>query len=312
MATSRKKTTKAGREYYEISVSRGRQAPKVTTRWYTPPGWSQKSIDRELAKVAAEFERQVKAGEITSLKERKAQAQEAALEERKIKTLRQYVQQVFLPCKGHTITENTRASYEGNFTTWIFPALGDFKLPEITPPQITALLVGMQSQGKAHASVVKVYSLLQGVFKMAYQEEAIPRNPMDRIERPKARKDEIRPEEPQAYTPEEAASILAHLENEPLKWRCYIRLLLETGLRRGECCGLQWKDIDFAACEITINHSLGYTPQKGIYLGSTKNGKSRVVYPSCETWPSCAGCGWSNPPGPFRLMYFPRMEGRSQ
>ena len=58
MASTRKGTTKDGRIFYEISVSRGRGKSRLTRRWYPPEGWSRKAIERELAAVAAEFERQ--------------------------------------------------------------------------------------------------------------------------------------------------------------------------------------------------------------------------------------------------------------
>ena len=58
MPSTRKKFNKAGQAFYEIRVSRGRDKSYLTRRWYVPEGWSQKAIDRELASVAAEFERQ--------------------------------------------------------------------------------------------------------------------------------------------------------------------------------------------------------------------------------------------------------------
>ena len=56
-----------------------------------------------------------------------------------------------------------------------------------------------------------------------------------------------------------------------------MRLLIDTGIRRGECCGLQWKDIDTKAGTITIRGNLCYTPQKGIYLDTPKSGKVRTI-----------------------------------
>ena len=53
MASTRKGTTKDGRVFYEISVSRGRGKSRLTRRWYPPEGWSRKAIERELAAVAA-------------------------------------------------------------------------------------------------------------------------------------------------------------------------------------------------------------------------------------------------------------------
>lgn len=68
MPTIRKMQNKSG-TFYEIAVSRGRKQSRVFTRWYVPDGWSQRAIDRELTKVAAEFERRVKDGEIVTHKE---------------------------------------------------------------------------------------------------------------------------------------------------------------------------------------------------------------------------------------------------
>lgn len=71
MASTRKRTTKDGQIFYEIRVSRGRDKSYLTTRWYPPEGWSQKAIDRALAKEMADFERRCHEGEVTSRAEKK-------------------------------------------------------------------------------------------------------------------------------------------------------------------------------------------------------------------------------------------------
>ena len=112
---------------------------------------------------------------------------------------------------------------------------------------------------------------------MAYMNDEIPRNPMDKVERPKPRKDEARKMEVEAYTEEETAYILECLEKEPLKWRVLMELMIDTGIRRGECCGLKWSNVDFQSNTITIEHNLCYTPEKGVYLDTPKNGKVRNI-----------------------------------
>lgn len=277
MPSIREKQTKDGRTFYEIQVSRGRSRSRLTSRWYPPEGWSQKAIDRELAKVAAEFERRCDNGEAISRAEQKEkdllQKQEAA----KIQTLRQYGERVFMPAKTVTISENSRSSFQVNLDRWIYPALGEMKMPDITAANISALLLDMQAQGKAHATCIKVYTVLKSLFKMAYLSDIIQKNPMDKVERPKQRKDEVRGIEAEAYTIEEVKHILSCLEKEPLKWQALIRLLVDTGIRRGECCGLQWKDVDFKGNTITVAGNLCYTPQKGVYLDTPKNGKTRII-----------------------------------
>jgi integrase len=112
---------------------------------------------------------------------------------------------------------------------------------------------------------------------MAYMNDEIPRNPMDKVERPKPRKDEARKVDVEAYTEEETAYILECLEKEPLKWRVLMELMIDTGIRRGECCGLKWSNVDFQSNTITIEHNLCYTPEKGVYLDTPKNGKVRNI-----------------------------------
>lgn len=277
MASTRKRTTKSGIPYYEISVSRGRGYSRLTTRWYPPEGWSKRSIERELAKVAAEFEQKCKAGEVLTRKEEAAIVRQKEIEETQIKTLRQYCEAVFMPTIAIRCSENTRTTYQGNLNTWVYPHLGDRKMPEINAAQMSALLLDMQAKGKKQGTVLKVYTILQGIFKMAYMTDLIDRNPMDKVERPKARKDEVKKRGAEAYTASELQKILQSLEREPLKWRVLVRLLIDTGIRRGECCGLQWKDIDFRNNTISISGNLCYSPDKGIYLDTPKNGKERTI-----------------------------------
>ena len=277
MASTRKLNKKDGTPFYEIIVSRGRGRSQLTTRWYPPAGWSQKVIDWELVKVAAEFERQVKAGEVVSKAEQAAQDRQKAAEAAQIKTLKQYGESIFMPTIKIKRSENTRSSYQGNLDNWIYPALGDFKLPDITSTQIDALLTSMQEKGKAHGTVIKVYTILKGLFKRAYKSDVIAQNPMDKVDRPEPRKDEIKKDDAAAYTVEEIRYILACLDQEPLQWRALVRLLIDTGIRRGECCGLHWKDVDFRHNTITIRCELCYTAEMGVYLDTTKNTRARTI-----------------------------------
>lgn len=188
-----------------------------------------------------------------------------------------------MPSKAVTMSENSRSNYQSYLDKKIYPALGDLKLPEITPAQITALLLDIQAEGKAHSTVIKVYTILHSFFKMAYLGDMIDRNPMDKVERPKPRKSEATAEGPQAYTPAEVQRLFQALEAEPLKWRAMVHLLIDTGIRRGECCALRWQDVDFANGSITVSGNLCYTAAKGVYLDTPKNGRTRTVYAGAAT-----------------------------
>lgn len=289
MASVKLEKTKDGRKYYRIRVRMGRDSTTLSTRWYVPEGWSQTSIDRALAKVAADFERECKAGAVLSRKDQKEKqeaeraaeekaAAEAAAEAAKIKTVRQYGEQVFMPAKTVTCSEHTRASFQSALDNHVYPALGDMKLRDVTSANITALFLSKQEAGLMSSSVIKIYTVVNLLFKMAYMDGTIDRNPMDKVQRPRPRKDEQITTEPEAYTAEEVKEILGYLKNEPLKWQVLIRLMLETGLRRGEALGLRWTNVDLQDCSARICENLCYTKSKGIYTDTPKSGKAREIY----------------------------------
>lgn len=283
MPSIRKKADRSGREYYEIQVSRGRSQSRLYSRWYPPDGWSQRAIDRELTKQAAEFERRCKAGEVISRKEHQERAAQEAAAAALIQTVKQYAERVFMPAKTVTMSENSRASFQSALNTWVYPAIGEKKLPDVSPADLSALLLDIQAQGRSHSTAVKVYTVLHTMFKMAYLSDVIPRNPMDKVARPVPRKDEIRATEAQALTVEELQTVMEALEAEPLKWRALVHLLIDTGVRRGECCGLKWEDIDLESQVVTIRRNLCYTPARGVYVDTPKNGRTREVDIGPET-----------------------------
>lgn len=278
MASTKLMETKDGRRFFKISVSRGYGKSPYTMRWYWPDGWSKRTAERELAKQAAAFELKCSQGEVLNREEERQKEAEEHAEAAKLKTLRQYADDVFMATKEATFSENARSSYRMFFDKHIYPVLGNMLLTEITPAIVSKMLVDFQKAGYAHATTVKLYNILNGVFEMAFLDDSIPMNPMLKVKRPAPRKDEApKDESEKALTVKELSYVLACVENEPLKWRVYVNLAADTGLRRGECCGLQWCDIDFKGGTITIRRNLQYTAAVGVYETSPKNGRSRTV-----------------------------------
>ena len=278
MASIKLNETKDGRRFFQICVSRGYGKAPYKTRWYWPDGWSKRTAEREAAKQAAAFELACKNGEVLNRAQEREKAAQEAAEAAKLKTVRQYADGVFMPTKEATFSENARSSYRMFLDKHILPVLGDVLLVEVSPAMISKLLIDFQRAGYAHATTVKLYNILNGIFEMAFLDDSIPMNPMLKVKRPAPRKDEQPKEESdKAYTVQELAYILSCAAQEPLQWQTYISLAADTGLRRGECCGLQWSDIDFKAGAVTVRRNLQYTAAAGVYATSPKNGKVRVV-----------------------------------
>ena len=77
----------------------------------------------------------------------------------------------------------------------------------------------------------------------------------------------------------QAQRFMECLQDEPLFWRCFMTVLLKTGLRRGECVGLQWGDIDGNKLTLSISRNVTIdrnSPDK-IYVGKTKTDEDRTV-----------------------------------
>lgn len=78
---------------------------------------------------------------------------------------------------------------------------------------------------------------------------------------------------------DKAKEFMRCLESEPLFWQVYMNVLITCGLRRGECTGLQWRDID--PDKLTLNICRNVTVDRNspdkYRVGSTKTGESRTV-----------------------------------
>ena len=116
------------------------------------------------------------------------------------------------------------------------------------------------------------HRLISSIMSTAVQWQVIATNPCERVKPPKAERKEAE------YLDEtQAVEMLLALENEPLIYKTLFTLILYSGMRRGEACGLEWSDIDLENGIVDINKSSLYLPKKGIYDDDTKNTTSRRV-----------------------------------
>ena len=281
MATTKLMTTKDGKRFFKISVSRGHGVSPYTMRWYWPDGWSKRTAERELSKVAAEFQRACDNGEIENRAQRKEREAAEKAEAAKIKSFREYGEQVFMPTKRINCAEKTRAYYQGALDHHLYPAFGNNRLPEITSAQISAFFLRLRETSLAHSTIIGIYVTCNQLFKQAYLDETISQNPMDRVQRPRQRKEEQK-KAVEAFSADELKHIITLMNSQPLKWQCFVRLLIDTGIRRGEACALRWDNVDLKENSALIKENICYTPQAGTYIDATKTGRERVVYFSQE------------------------------
>lgn len=124
----------------------------------------------------------------------------------------------------------------------------------------------------ASSTVQYYHRVISSILSTAVQWQIILFNPCERVKPPKNERKEAK-----YLDDKQAMELLKLLEAEPLIYRALYSLIMYTGMRRGEACGLTWQDIDLDNGVIDINKSSLYTPDRGRFDDDTKNETSRRV-----------------------------------
>ncbi|MBQ9662149.1 MAG: site-specific integrase [Oscillospiraceae bacterium] len=297
MASATKlRTTKDGRRYWIIQASRGRGQSPYSKRFYWPTKtsgepYSEKRALEELEKAVSQFQKDVDAGLIKNNAEKKElrEAEEKKAAEEKAKqaqllTVRQYAEGVWMAGKELELAETTRSSYQMFLDKYVLPEIGNSLLKDVNASMLKKLLLDFQKSGMSLSSARTLHVVLRGLFDSAFKDGSIPISPMLWVDRPKKPKNApAASEADQAFVEDELVYIMDCLSHEPLKWRAYINLAIDTGCRRGELTALKWSDINSNDETVTVERSLQYTPEKGVYIGTPKNGTERVIDIGAET-----------------------------
>jgi len=144
--------------------------------------------------------------------------------------------------------------------------IGNMKLDNIQPIHLMTFYDKLAEDG-VHARGGKLspktirehHALISSILRTAVEWQVIFSNPADRVKAPKVESKEL------AYLDEnEAKHVIELLADEEVKYRTAITMLIYSGLRRGELCGLKWSDIDFDNNIIHIRRITQYLPGIGI------------------------------------------------
>ncbi len=122
----------------------------------------------------------------------------------------------------------------------------------------------------SNKTILEHHRFISVVLAQAEKELLIPYNPAAKATPPKA---EVK--EANYFEVEDIKRIRDCLEQEPIKWRAAVHLLLTTGARRGEIVGLKWNCVDWENNQIYICRALLYTADKGTYEDTPKTPKSQ-------------------------------------
>ena len=164
------------------------------------------------------------------------------------------------------LSDSTRVNYERTVRVHLVPEMGHLPLREIRVEHANRLVSRLKNSGHAPKGINIILGVFTALLNNAVEWECLARNPLYRF------KPVREPERHFDYwSANEIEQFLAGTmfdTNRPL----YI-LALNTGMRRGELCGLKWDRIDFIRGQIVVSRSLS---RYGL-SESTKSGKKRHV-----------------------------------
>lgn len=188
--------------------------------------------------------------------------------------------------KKSVLKESSLFSYKTHFETHIRPEIGNIKLKALERRQLLALQkkVSIQkksSKGRRQGRPItggpvvanRVIFLMKSLLKSAMDDEIIIRNvaatiPPIKVEKRPARETchrELSDEELRIFFKYADRSIYGNA----------FRFMLYTGVRAGECGGLEWQDVDWKGKVIHVRRTMTVTENGKFVVGSsTKTRKS--------------------------------------
>ncbi|MEG1083884.1 MAG: tyrosine-type recombinase/integrase [Hydrogenoanaerobacterium sp.] len=165
------------------------------------------------------------------------------------------------------------------------PYLGHHKLKDLRADMFREFYAQLrkvknQNNGNllAEASIEGTHSVICSVLTSAMEQGYITYNPAWRTYKPVGkRKEKIIADE------ESIQKLIATLEDESIKYEVFFKLIIATGMRRGECCGLRWSDIDFRENAIHVQRNAVKVADEQVFTKEPKTtAGDRYVYFSNE------------------------------
>jgi integrase len=174
----------------------------------------------------------------------------------------------------------TADSYESIIRVHILPrSISHIPLQRL---RTTHLRLYFDDVGKtlSESTCHKHYIILQSALEAAVREKLIPENVarlMTGKPNGRAMREDLTSEAIiHCWTVDEVQRFLQATRGAGLQWETFFTVALDTGMRRGELCGLKWEDIDWSAGTITVRRSLTRAGRDPIF-GPTKGKRLRTI-----------------------------------
>ena len=155
--------------------------------------------------------------------------------------------------------------------------LGVRSIDSIKPSDAKEWAIRMSENGYAYQTINNYKRSLKASFYIAIQDDCVRKNPFD-FKLSEVLENDTK--EKVALTEEQEQALLSFIKTDNVYHKYYddVLILLKTGLRISELCGLTVADIDFKNEVVIIDHQLLKSKEQGYYIETpkTKSGIRQV------------------------------------
>ena len=254
----RKQAGKASSFYFTCCLGRdakGRQIRRYIV-WTPPEGLTPSKAKKAAEKAAeaweqkqvSEYQKDLNSPERVSIRE---------LTQKKM-GFSEFVRDVWFPLQVDNGEHKAKTvSFYHDTVKNITEYFGDRLMQSIDSIAVQRFLIYLRTEKQYSVRYVHHhYRTLNMIFTFAVKQGILDCSPMEEVDKPKLSKQSV-----DAFSTEEATQFFDALHNEPLEFRCMLFLMMTTGIRRGECVGLKWRDIDEAGAVLRIERNVVYPGQ---------------------------------------------------
>jgi integrase len=190
--------------------------------------------------------------------------------------LRSFLTNWLVEYKKDSVAKNTFELHERNIKNHITPYFKNILLKDVKPIMYQKFINHLSGQGYSKRTIEIIHGTMYSSFEKAVLLGKVQKNPCYGVTIKGVEKER----EVKFIESEHIAKFLkAAYEYDYIYWIFY-KVLIETGMRKGEAAALQWTDIDFKDKTININKSLDFkeaSKDKQKIFGDVKTYNSKRV-----------------------------------
>ncbi len=167
------------------------------------------------------------------------------------------------------VRQNTKNGRKRLMTILEQDPIGGCSIDSIKMSDAKEWALRMKEKGLAYKTISNDKRSLKAAFYVAMQDDYIRKNPFD-FQLSEVIEDDTEPKVP--LSPEQEESLLSFMQQDTIYQKYYdeVVILLGTGLRISELCGLNDTVLDFDERVITVDHQLLKDAEIGYYIETPK------------------------------------------